>query len=47
MELLKYNPLQVFEESKTPAALYARQKWMQQAETASLILETLVYKRIL
>lgn len=33
MELLKYNPLLIFQGSKAPAALYARQKWMQQAET--------------
>lgn len=37
MELLKYNPLKVFEGSKTPAALYARQKWMQQAETEDFV----------
>lgn len=37
MELLKYNPLKVFERSKTPAALYARRKWMQQSETEDFI----------
>lgn len=30
---LKYDPLQIFYASKTPAALYARQKWLQQAKT--------------
>jgi len=30
---VKYDPLQIFYASKTPAALYARQKWLQQAKT--------------
>jgi hypothetical protein len=30
---LRYNPLQIFCHSKTPAALYARQKWLHQDET--------------
>lgn len=29
----QYNPLQIFYNGKTPAALYARQKWLQQDET--------------
>lgn len=29
----QYNPLQIFYSGKTPAALYARQKWLQQDET--------------
>lgn len=29
----KYNPLQIFSHGKTPAALYARRKWLQQHET--------------
>jgi hypothetical protein len=37
MKLLKYNPFLVFHGSKTPAALYARQKWMQQAENDNFI----------
>ncbi len=30
-----YDPLQIFSNGKTPAALYARRKWLQQHETAS------------
>lgn len=30
---LRYNPLQIFYRSKTPAALYARQKWLHQDNT--------------
>jgi hypothetical protein len=30
---LQHNPLQIFCRSKTPAALYARQKWLQQDNT--------------
>jgi hypothetical protein len=30
---LRYNPLQIFYRSKTPAALYARQKWLHQDDT--------------
>jgi hypothetical protein len=32
---LRYNPLQIFCRSKTPAALYARQKWLHQDDTKS------------
>ncbi len=32
---LRYNPLQIFCRSKTPAALYARQKWLQQDDRKS------------
>lgn len=28
---LRYNPLQIFKASKTPAGLYARQKWRDEA----------------
>jgi len=31
---LRYNPLQVFKASRTPAGLYARQKWLDEAGTA-------------
>jgi hypothetical protein len=31
----KYNPLQVFEGSKSPAGLYARQKWRHEESTES------------
>jgi len=31
---LRYNPLQIFKSSKTPAGLYARQKWLDEAGTA-------------
>jgi len=30
---LRYDPYQVFQSSKTPAGLYARQKWLAEAET--------------
>jgi hypothetical protein len=30
---LRFNPLQVFKTSKTPAGLYARQKWMGESNT--------------
>jgi hypothetical protein len=30
---LRYDPLQIFCRSKTPAALYARQKWLHQDDT--------------
>lgn len=30
---LRYNPYQIFTASKTPAGLYARQKWIGQADT--------------
>ncbi len=30
---LRYDPYQVFRRSKTPAGLYARQKWLNEAET--------------
>ena len=30
---LRYDPYQVFRFSKTPAGLYARQKWLGEAET--------------
>ena len=33
-ERLRYNPLQIFKASKTPAGLYARQKWLDEADTA-------------
>ena len=29
----RYNPLQIFDRGKTPAALYARAKWLHQEET--------------
>jgi hypothetical protein len=29
---LRYDPLQVFADSKTPAGLYARQKWLQEGK---------------
>jgi hypothetical protein len=32
---LRYNPLQIFCRSKTPVALYARQKWLHQDDTKS------------
>lgn len=32
-EYLKYDPLMIFQNSKTPASLYARQMWMNQGET--------------
>ncbi len=32
-ELLRYDPLHIFRNSRTPAALYARQKWMHEGET--------------
>jgi hypothetical protein len=31
---LRYDPYQVFRFSKTPAGLYARQKWLEEAETS-------------
>ncbi len=31
----QYNPLQIFYNSKTPAALYARLKWLHQEETST------------
>lgn len=31
---LRYNPLQIFKASKTPAGLYARQKWLDESGTA-------------
>ena len=31
---LRYNPLQIFKASKTPAGLYARQKWLYESGTA-------------
>ena len=31
---LHHNPLQIFEASKTPAGLYARQKWLGEPETS-------------
>jgi hypothetical protein len=30
---LRYDPYQVFRSSKTPAGLYARQKWLGEADT--------------
>jgi len=33
MMKLSYNPYQIFKLSKTPAGLYARQKWLGEAET--------------
>lgn len=30
---LRHNPYQIFTNSKTPAGLYARQKWLNQADT--------------
>src|SRR5512145_2112649 len=30
---LRYNPLQIFKGSKTPAGLYARQKWLDESCT--------------
>ena len=30
---LRYDPYQVFQSSKTPAGLYARQKWLAEADT--------------
>ena len=30
---LRYDPYQIFQNSKTPAGLYARQKWLGEAET--------------
>jgi len=30
---MRYNPLQIFKASKTPAGLYARQKWLDEAGT--------------
>ena len=32
---LRYNPYQIFHSSKTPAGLYARQKWLEEAATQS------------
>ena len=32
---LRYDPLQVFRLSKTPAGLYARQKWLGESETTA------------
>ena len=32
---LRYNPYQIFNSSKTPAGLYARQKWLKEAATQS------------
>jgi hypothetical protein len=31
---LLYNPLQIFKASKTPAGLYARQKWLGESDTS-------------
>ena len=31
---LRHNPLQIFKNSKTPAGLYARQKWLKKSATA-------------
>jgi hypothetical protein len=31
---LRYDPFQVFRHSKTPVGLYARQKWLEEAESA-------------
>lgn len=31
---LRYNPIQIFKASKTPAGLYARQKWLDESSTA-------------
>lgn len=31
---LRHNPLQIFRASKTPAGLYARQKWLGESETS-------------
>lgn len=31
--MLRYNPLQVFSSSKTPAGLYARQKWLEEGNS--------------
>ncbi len=31
----RYNPMQIFHRSKTPAALYARLKWLHQKETST------------
>lgn len=33
LHYLNHNPLAVFQNSKTPAALYARQKWMREEDT--------------
>jgi hypothetical protein len=33
--ILRYDPYQVFRNSKTPAGLYARQKWLGEAETTA------------
>ena len=33
MHETKYNPYQIFTTSKTPAGFYARQKWLNQADT--------------
>ena len=33
---LRYNPFQVFQGSKTPAGLYARQKWLGESDTLEL-----------
>jgi hypothetical protein len=30
---LRYDPYQIFQFSKTPVGLYARQKWLGEAET--------------
>ncbi|MFC1875714.1 hypothetical protein ACFL2E_00345 [Thermodesulfobacteriota bacterium] len=30
---LRYDPYQIFRGSKTPAGLYARQKWLEEADT--------------
>ncbi len=35
----KYDPLQVFEGSKTPAGLYARQKWRREENTESWVID--------
>ena len=31
---LRYDPFQIFRSSKTPAGIYARQKWLQEFDTS-------------
>ncbi len=33
---LRYNPFQIFQGSKTPVGLYARQKWLGESDTSDL-----------
>jgi hypothetical protein len=33
--MMRYNPLQIFQGSKSPAGLYARAKWLHESETSA------------